>query len=120
MIPWPILKCGRCTTFLRDGYPGRDDNAALRYLAVASACYAVVQYDKDTARLVRRVVGLFGDVPSAELYAIENGYRLYDLSCQPRQWCPSRRSCHQRRNRLWCTPRSAEPVPVPLRHPEPV
>jgi len=52
---------------------------ALTYLPVASSCFAVVQYDPTTARLVRRVVGIFGDVQDAERYGMENGYRLYDV-----------------------------------------
>jgi hypothetical protein len=59
----------------RDG-PGDE---ALTYLPVASSCFAVIQYDPTTARLVRRVVGMFGDVQDAERYGMENGYRLYDV-----------------------------------------
>jgi hypothetical protein len=51
----------------------------LSYLPVASSCFAVVQYDATTARLVRRVVGMFGDPHDAERYGLENGYRLYDV-----------------------------------------
>jgi len=49
------------------------------YLPAASHCYAIVQYDVASARLVRRVVGLFGDVSCAETYAREGGYHLYDI-----------------------------------------
>jgi len=55
------------------------DGGVLSYLPVASACYALVQYDVGTARLVRRVIGMFGDVQDAEHYGMENGYRLYDV-----------------------------------------
>jgi hypothetical protein len=59
--------------------PTKAADEVLSYLPVASYCYAIVQYDPTTARLVRRIVGMFGDVPSAEQYAIENGYQLYDV-----------------------------------------
>jgi hypothetical protein len=55
------------------------DDGVLSYLPVASSCFAVVQYDPTTARLVRRVIGMFGDVQDAERYGMENGYRLYDV-----------------------------------------
>jgi len=51
----------------------------LLYLPAASHCYAIVQYDPASARLVRRVVGLFGDAESAETYARDGGYHLYDI-----------------------------------------
>jgi len=51
----------------------------LVYLPAASHCYAIVQYDPASARLVRRVVGLFGDVGCAETYARDGGYHLYDI-----------------------------------------
>jgi len=51
----------------------------LTYIPVASYCYAIVQYDAASARVVRRVVGLFGDVDCAETYARDAGYHLYDL-----------------------------------------
>ena len=54
-------------------------DAGLSYLPVASSCFAVIQYDATTARLVRRVVGMFGDPHDAERYGQENGYRLYDV-----------------------------------------
>jgi hypothetical protein len=38
-----------------------------------------VQYDPASARLVRRIVGMFGDADCAETYAQDNGYRLYDV-----------------------------------------
>jgi hypothetical protein len=46
---------------------------------VASSCFAVVQYDAAAVRLVRRVVGMFGDPRDAERYGQENGYSLYDV-----------------------------------------
>jgi len=49
------------------------------YLPAASHCFAIVQYDAASARLVRRVVGLFGDVSCAESYARLCGYHLYDI-----------------------------------------
>jgi len=55
------------------------DNDVLSYLPVATSCFALVQYDTTTARLVRRVIGMFGDVQDAEHYGMENGYRLYDV-----------------------------------------
>jgi len=51
----------------------------LVYLPAASHCYAIVQYDPASARLVRRVVGLFRDVGCAETYARDGGYHLYDI-----------------------------------------
>ena len=51
----------------------------LVYLPAASHCYAIVQYDPASARLVRRVVALFGDVGCAEDYARGAGYHLYDI-----------------------------------------
>jgi hypothetical protein len=51
----------------------------LVYVPAASHCYAIVQYDVASARLVRRVVGLFGDVTGAENYARLSGYHLYDI-----------------------------------------
>ena len=51
----------------------------LVFLPAASHCYAIVRYDTASARLVRRVVGLFGDVGCAETYARDNGYHLYDV-----------------------------------------
>jgi hypothetical protein len=49
------------------------------YLPMATCCYAVVLYDAAAARLVRRIVGMFADVESAEAYARVSGYRLYDV-----------------------------------------
>jgi hypothetical protein len=49
------------------------------YLPVAACCYAVVLYDAASARLVRRIVGMFSDAERAETYARDNGYRLYDV-----------------------------------------
>jgi len=46
---------------------------------MATCCYAVVLYDAASARLVRRTVGMFADVESAEAYARVSGYRLYDV-----------------------------------------
>jgi hypothetical protein len=62
----------------------RDDRAPTRhdrlvYLPAASHCYAIIQYDPASARLVRRVVGLFSDVGCAEAYARDGGYHLYDV-----------------------------------------
>jgi len=51
----------------------------LSYLPLACACYAIVQYSPTTASVVRRIVGMFGDVPSAKQYAVENGYQRYDV-----------------------------------------
>ena len=51
----------------------------LVYLPAASHCYAIVLNDTASARLVRRVVGLFGDVTCAEDYARQCGYHLYDV-----------------------------------------
>lgn len=56
-----------------------ESHEQLLYLPVATCCYAVVLYDVASARLVRRIVGLFGDADCAEAYARDNGYRLYDL-----------------------------------------
>jgi hypothetical protein len=55
------------------------DPDALTYLAVASCCYAIVQYDTGVAGRARRITGLFGDVPSAEQYALNGGFNLYDI-----------------------------------------
>jgi hypothetical protein len=60
-----------------DAEPASHDR--LVYLPAASHCYAIVQYDPASARLVRRVVGLFGDVGRAEAYARDGGYHLYDI-----------------------------------------
>jgi hypothetical protein len=51
----------------------------LLYLPAVACCYAIVQYDTASARVVRRITGLFGDVECAETYARDNGYRLYDV-----------------------------------------
>ena len=51
----------------------------LVYLPAASHCYAIVLNDTASARLVRRLVGLFGDVTCAEDYARQCGYHLYDV-----------------------------------------
>jgi hypothetical protein len=59
-----------------DCEPTRHDS--LVYLPAASHCYAIVQYDA-SARVVRRVVGLFGDADCAETYARDGGYHLYDV-----------------------------------------
>jgi hypothetical protein len=47
------------------------------YLPVASHSFAIVQYEQGEAPTVRRVIGMFGDAPSAELYADEQGYPRY-------------------------------------------
>jgi hypothetical protein len=47
------------------------------YLPVASHSFAVVQYEQGEAPTVRRVVGMFGDASSAEVYADEQGYARY-------------------------------------------
>jgi hypothetical protein len=52
----------------------------LVYLPAASHCYAIVQYDAASARLVRRVVGLLGDADCAEQYARDGAYHLYDIA----------------------------------------
>jgi hypothetical protein len=62
-----------------DGLALAADDSLLSYLPVASSCFALIQYDPTTARLVRRVIGMFGDIQDAERYGLENGYRLYDL-----------------------------------------
>jgi len=62
------------------------------YLPLASACYAIVQYSPATARTVvdggrslhqelsvRRIIGLFADIPSARHYAMQNNYQSYDV-----------------------------------------
>jgi hypothetical protein len=51
----------------------------LTYLPAVTCCYAIVQYDTASARVVRRIVGMFGDADGAETYAQDNGYRLYDV-----------------------------------------
>jgi hypothetical protein len=53
--------------------------AEVIYLPAATCCYAIVQYDGASASVVRRVVGLFGDVTAAEGYAHDNSFRLYDV-----------------------------------------
>jgi hypothetical protein len=53
--------------------------AVVIYLPGVAACYAIVQYDVASARIVRRVVGLFGGAGEAEGYAQDNGYCLYDV-----------------------------------------
>jgi hypothetical protein len=60
-----------------DGAPTRHDR--LVYLPAASHCYAIVAYDAASARVVRRVVGLFSDADSADSYARGGGYHLYDV-----------------------------------------
>jgi hypothetical protein len=59
----------------------QDDESRDRplYLPVASCRYAIIQYDVASALIVRRVVGLFGDVDGAENYARDSGYHLYDV-----------------------------------------
>jgi len=62
--------------------PGDSDQTGqyrLVYMPAASHCFAIVQYDAASARLVRRVVGLFSDVTCAEDYARRGGYTLYDI-----------------------------------------
>jgi hypothetical protein len=54
-------------------------SAVVIYLPGVAACYAIVQYDMASARVVRRVVGLFGGAGEAEGYAQDNGYYLYDV-----------------------------------------
>jgi hypothetical protein len=61
----------------RDGSLAEGDN--LTYIPAVACCYAIVQYDAASARLVGRITGLFGDVECAETYARDNGYRLYDV-----------------------------------------
>ncbi len=51
----------------------------LVYLPTATTCYAIVLYDVASARVVRRVSGLFGDADCAEDYARASGYHLYDV-----------------------------------------
>lgn len=46
---------------------------------MASHCYAIIQYDAASARLVRRIAGMFGDADCAVTYAHDGGYYLYDL-----------------------------------------
>src|SRR5215475_10872478 len=60
-----------------DCEPTRHDSSV--YLSAVSHCYAIVQYDPASARLVRRVVGLFGDAEGAETYARDGGFHLYDI-----------------------------------------
>ncbi len=74
------------TTPRRPGQPEPPDeyseptrHNSLIYLPAASHCYAIVQYDAASARVVRRVVGLFGDVGCAEDYARLSGYSAYDV-----------------------------------------
>jgi len=70
-------------TRVSEGGPAEDGPTGGRerelYLAVATCCYAVVLYDAASARLVRRIVGMFVDVESAEAHARASGYRLYDV-----------------------------------------
>ena len=58
---------------------GQTGQYRLVYMPAASHCFAIVQYDAASARLVRRVVGLFSDVTCAEDYARRGGYTLYDI-----------------------------------------
>jgi hypothetical protein len=60
-----------------DAEPAEHDH--LIYLPLATWCYAIVQYDVASPRVVRRIVGLFGDVECAETYARDSGYHLYDV-----------------------------------------
>jgi hypothetical protein len=56
-----------------------DRHERLLYLPAITCCYAIVQYDAASARLVRRITGLFGDAECAETYARDGGYHLYDV-----------------------------------------
>jgi hypothetical protein len=56
-----------------------DGHERLLYLPAITCCFAIVQYDAASARLVRRITGLFGDADCAETYARASGYHLYDV-----------------------------------------
>jgi hypothetical protein len=89
LFPPASLPLSREPHAKEDRPPGDE---ALTYLPVASACYAIVQYSPATASavveggcslrqepLIRRVVGLFADIPSARQYAMQNYYQSYDV-----------------------------------------
>jgi hypothetical protein len=75
--PTPTIQPEQVEPQGKDAEPTRHDS--LIYLPAASHCYAIVQYDTASARVVRRVVGLFGDADCAETYARLVGYHLYDV-----------------------------------------
>jgi hypothetical protein len=67
--------------FVRAGSAGQQQHtgAEVIYLPAAAYCYAIVQYDPTSIRVIRRVVGLFGDVGEAEGYAKDNRSYPYDV-----------------------------------------
>jgi hypothetical protein len=77
----PAVQPGAASAVPAPGPADSDQTGQYRlvYMPAASHCYAIVQYDVASARLVRRVVGLFGDVACAEDYAHRGGYTLYDV-----------------------------------------
>ena len=77
---WTSRRCWIfCGATTPRGAPATPRDSVLSYLPLACACYAIVQYSPTTASVVRRIVGMFGDVPSAKQYAVENGYQRYDV-----------------------------------------
>jgi hypothetical protein len=76
--------------FLRGEYTGRPQPTLLpplsrqpsspqSYMPAAVTCFAIVQYDPTAGVIVRRVIGLFGDVDSAESFARDDRRHLYDI-----------------------------------------
>jgi hypothetical protein len=59
--------------------PAQQGTAEVIYLPAAACRYAIVQYHPTSVRVVRRVIGLFGDAGQAEGYARGNGYHRYDV-----------------------------------------
>jgi hypothetical protein len=67
------------------------DHDRLTYLPFATWCYAIVQYDAASARVGRRIVGLFGDAECGQTDARDNGYHLYVVpatASSPGRQCP--------------------------------
>jgi hypothetical protein len=62
--PGPLSPSERST---QDTLPAGPER--LTYLPAVICCYAIVQYDTASARVVRWIVGLFGDADCAETYA---------------------------------------------------
>jgi len=52
----------------------------VRYIHVASFCFALVLFDDASPPSIRLVVSLFGEAPNAEQFAVEHGYSRYVIA----------------------------------------
>jgi hypothetical protein len=83
---YPTVDGQAVLDFVRGEYVPRPQPQALQqssypqlYVPAAATCFAIVQYDPAATVIVRRIIGMFGDVGRADRFAREDRRHLYDI-----------------------------------------